>query len=102
MEYDWREMNTAVLLLSIPRCLACKGVVAAISRFLIAHNGSVLHSDDHLDSSRDLFLSRLEWDLDGFDIPISDFEHHFKPLSFVDRRSWHFHGSGFPVTSLEE
>jgi len=61
--------------------LARKGVVAAISQFLIAHNGSVLHSDDHLDSGRDLFLSRLEWDLDGFDIPISDFEHHFKPLA---------------------
>jgi formyltetrahydrofolate deformylase len=61
--------------------LACKGVVAAISQFLIAHNGSVLHSDDHLDSGRDLFLSRLEWDLDGFDIPISDFEHHFKPVA---------------------
>jgi formyltetrahydrofolate deformylase len=59
------------LLLSTPMCLARKGVVAAISQFLIAHNGSVLHSDDHLDSSRDQFLSRLEWDLDGFDIPIS-------------------------------
>jgi formyltetrahydrofolate deformylase len=74
-------MNTAVLLLSTPGCLARKGVVAAISQFLIAHNGSVLHSDDHLDSSRDLFLSRLEWDMDGFDIAISDFEHHFKPLA---------------------
>ncbi|HEX3471432.1 MAG TPA: formyltetrahydrofolate deformylase [Silvibacterium sp.] len=74
-------MNTAVLLLSTPRCLACKGVVAAISQFLIAHNGSVLHSDDHLDNGRDLFLSRLEWDLDGFDIPICDFENHFKPLA---------------------
>jgi formyltetrahydrofolate deformylase len=69
-------MNTAVLLL-----LARKGVVAAISQFLIAHNGSVLHSDDHLDSGRDLFLSRLEWDLDGFDIPISDFEHAFRPVA---------------------
>jgi formyltetrahydrofolate deformylase len=66
-------MNTAVLLLSTPRCLARKGVVAAISQFLIAHNGSVLHSDDHVDGSRDLCLSRLEWDLDGFDIPISGF-----------------------------
>ena len=56
--------------------LARKGVVAAISQFLIAHNGSVLHSDDHLDSGRDLFLSRLEWDLAGFDFPISEFDHH--------------------------
>ena len=61
--------------------LARKGVVAAISQFLIAHNGSVLHSDDHLDSGRDLFLSRLEWDLAGFDIPISEFDHHFKPVA---------------------
>ena len=82
MEYDERKMkNTAVLLLSTPMPLARKGVVAAIAEFLVAHNGSILHSDDHLDSGRDLFLSRLEWDLEGFDIPISDFEHYFKPLA---------------------
>lgn len=67
--------NTAVLLLSTPMCLSRKGVVAAISQFLVAHNGSILHSDDHADCDRDLFLSRLEWDLDGFDIPIPEFEH---------------------------
>lgn len=73
--------KSAVLLLSIPMCLARKGVVAAISQFLVAHSGSVLHSDDHLDGSRDLFLSRLEWELDEFDLPVSEFEHHFKPLA---------------------
>lgn len=61
--------------------VARKGVVAAISQFLIAHNGSVLHTDDHVDSSRDLFLSRLEWSLDGFDTPISEFEEQFKPVA---------------------
>jgi formyltetrahydrofolate deformylase len=83
------KMSTAVLLLSAPSGFARKGVVAAISQFLIAHSGSVLHCDDHLDSSRDLFLSRLEWDLGGFDIPISDFEHHFKPL--VERYMINYH-----------
>ena len=73
--------NTAVLLLSIPIPLACKGVVAAISQFLVAHNGGVLHADDRVDLARDFFLSRLEWDLNGFDIPISDFEEHFKPVA---------------------
>jgi formyltetrahydrofolate deformylase len=68
---------------------ARKGVVADISQFLVAHKGSVLHSDDHLDSGRNLLLSRLEWDLDGFDIPISDFEHHFKPLA--ERLQIHYH-----------
>ena len=88
--------NTAVLLLSIPLALARKGVVAAISQFLVAHNGSVLHTDDHVDGVRELFLSRLEWHLDGFDPPIHEFEQHFKPvadrfmikyhLALVDRR----------------
>ncbi len=81
--------NTAVLLLSTPLALARKGVVAAISQFLIAHNGSVLHSDDHLDSGRKLFLSRLEWDLGGFDIPVSDFEQHFKPLAESYQINYH-------------
>jgi len=81
--------NTAVLLLSSPISLARKGVVAAISQFLIAHNGSVLHTDDHVDSGRDLFLSRLEWDWEGFDIPISDFEEHFKPVAERFRINYH-------------
>jgi formyltetrahydrofolate deformylase len=78
--------HTAVLLLSSPMHHASKGAVAEISQFLIAHNGSLLHSDDHLDSGRDLFLSRQEWDLEGFDIPISDFERHFGPLAVTDYR----------------
>jgi formyltetrahydrofolate deformylase len=73
--------SSAVLLFSIPIPLARKGVVAAISQFLVAHNGSVLHTDDHVDSERNLFLSRLEWDLDGFDIPLSEFDEYFKPVA---------------------
>src|SRR5271165_5661592 len=73
--------NTAVLLSSSPIALARKGVMAAIAQFLVAHNGSVLHSDDHVDSGRELFLSRLEWDLEGFDIPISEFDRYFVPLA---------------------
>ena len=61
--------------------LARKGAVTAIAQFLTSHNGSLLHSDDHLDSGRDLFLSRLEWDLDEFDIPISEFGRYFEPLA---------------------
>jgi formyltetrahydrofolate deformylase len=81
--------NTAVLLLSIPIRLARKGAVAAVSQFLIAHNGSVLHSDDHLDSGRGLFLTRLEWDLEEFTIPIADFEHDFRAL--VERFEINYH-----------
>jgi formyltetrahydrofolate deformylase len=73
--------NTAVMLLSCPGSLARKGAVAAISNFLIAHKGSILHADDHQDTGLDLFLSRLEWDLTGFDIPFEDFDKQFGPVA---------------------
>jgi len=88
-------MNTAILLLSSPRSFARKGAVAAICQFLIAHNGSVLHCDDHLDSSRDLFLSRLEWDLEGFDIPMSEFEDQFKPVAEPFQINYHLALTGY-------
>lgn len=69
------------MLLSCPRALAGKGVVAAISNFIISHNGSIIHADDHQDSGVDLFLSRLEWDLTGFDVSIDDFDQKFKPVA---------------------
>jgi formyltetrahydrofolate deformylase len=73
--------NTAVLLLSCPGVLARKGVVAAISNFIIAHNGSILHADDHHDQPTDLFLSRLEWDLSSFDLAPDEFRQHFQPVA---------------------
>jgi formyltetrahydrofolate deformylase len=73
--------NTAVLLSSIPVALARKGALAAITQFLVAHHGSVLHADDHIDGGRDLFLSRMEWDLQDFDIPMDDFERQFHPVA---------------------
>ena len=81
--------HTAVLLLSAPMPLASKGAVAAITQFLVTHNGSILHADDHVDTGRDMFLSRLEWDLDGFDIPISDFAVHFDPLAEKYKIKYH-------------
>ena len=81
--------RTAVLLFSSPVALARKGVVAAISQLLVAHKGSVVHSDDHVDTGRGLFLSRLEWELDDFDIPVSDFEKHFKPVADQFKINYH-------------
>ena len=70
-------MKTAILLLSCPGMLARQGVVAAISNFITAHRGGILHSDDHPDNGQGLFFSRLEWDLEDFDLPLAEFETHF-------------------------
>lgn len=73
--------NNAVLLLSSPMPVALKGVIGEVSQFLVAHMGRILHSDDHLDNSRNLFLSRLVWDLESFDIPVEEFDRHFNPVA---------------------
>jgi len=81
--------NTAVLLLSTPIPLARKGAVAAITQFLVTHNGSILHADDQVDTERGVFLSRLEWDLDSFDIPATAFEEHFNPIAEQYKINYH-------------
>lgn len=55
--------------------------MGAIMQFLVCHNGSVLHADDHIDRGRELFPSRLEWDWEGFDTPITAFDECFKPVA---------------------
>ncbi len=81
--------NSAVLLFSTPMSLAIQGVVAEVSQFLVAHQGKILHSDDHLDSCRNLLLSRLVWDVESFDIPLSEFDQHFHPVA--DRYQINYH-----------
>ena len=63
--------------------------MAAIAQFLVAHNGSVLHADDHIDGGRELFLSRLEWDLEVSTFPSPTFEQHFKPVADAFQIKYH-------------
>ncbi|MGH7308347.1 MAG: formyltetrahydrofolate deformylase [Candidatus Rokuibacteriota bacterium] len=43
-----------------------KGLVHRIAEFIFRHQGNILHADHHIDVESGLFLSRVEWDLDGF------------------------------------
>lgn len=58
--------DTAVLLLSCPDQ---KGVVAEISTFIYHYNGNILHSEQHTDYNAGIFFMRVEWELEGFQIP---------------------------------
>lgn len=77
--------HAAILLISCPDQ---KGLVAAISAFLYQHNGNILHADQHQDADQDLFLMRVEWSLDGFDIPLQDFGAHFGPIAERFQMDW--------------
>ena len=58
--------STATLLISCPDQ---RGLVAKLSNFIYANGGNIVHADHHTDFSAGLFLSRLEWQLDGFKLP---------------------------------
>lgn len=70
--------NTATLLINCPDR---KGLVAAIADFLYQHEANILHADQHQDAENNLFLMRVEWDLNGFGISANDFAKHFAPIA---------------------
>ncbi|MBF2079000.1 MAG: formyltetrahydrofolate deformylase [Synechococcales cyanobacterium T60_A2020_003] len=57
---------TATLLVSCPDQ---KGLVAKIANFIYSNGGNIIHADHHTDLSAGLFLTRIEWQLDGFNLP---------------------------------
>jgi formyltetrahydrofolate deformylase len=77
--------NTAILLVDCPDR---KGIVAAISEFLYEHNANILHADQHQDAQMGLFLTRVEWDLADFKLPVADFESAFRPIAEKFRMRW--------------
>ena len=77
--------NTAVLSIVCPDR---KGLVAAIANFLLAHNANILHADQHQDREANLFLMRVEWDLDGFDLGLHRFEETFAPIAEANQMQW--------------
>jgi formyltetrahydrofolate deformylase len=77
--------NTAILLINCPDR---KGLVAAIADFLYRHNANILHADQHQDAENQLFLMRIEWDLNGFAIEPGEFAQHFSPIAERFEMDW--------------
>ena len=42
------------------------GLVSDLSSWIASKNGNIRHADHHTDADAKLFLSRIEWDLEGF------------------------------------
>ncbi|MEO0409054.1 MAG: formyltetrahydrofolate deformylase [Cyanobacteria bacterium P01_A01_bin.135] len=57
---------TAVLLLACPDQ---QGLVAKIANFIYANGGNIIHAAQHTDMEAGLFLTRIEWELAGFNLP---------------------------------
>lgn len=81
---------TATLLLSCPDQ---QGLVAKIANFIYANGGNIIHADHHTDFSAGLFLSRIEWQLDGFNLPRDIIDRAFAAVGKPLNASWELHFS---------
>jgi formyltetrahydrofolate deformylase len=66
-------------------------LVAQISQFVHHWGGNIVHADHHLDEG--LFLSRLEWELAGFQLSPAAMCQEFAPLAQALHAQWSYHTS---------
>lgn len=77
--------SSAVLLISCPDK---PGIMAETFTFLARHNGNVLQADSFGDPDQNVFLMRVEWDLQRFEIDMRDFPAHFARLAERFQMHW--------------
>ncbi|KGF72055.1 formyltetrahydrofolate deformylase [Neosynechococcus sphagnicola sy1] len=84
------NLTTATLLISCPDQ---RGLVAKIANFIYANGGNIIHADHHTDFTSGLFLTRIEWQLDGFNLPRELIGPAFHAIAQPLAASWQLHFS---------
>lgn len=81
---------TATLLVSCPDQ---RGLVAKIANFIYANGGNIIHADQHTDLAASLFLTRIEWQLDRFNLPRDLIGRAFGAIAQPLQANWQLHFS---------
>ena len=81
---------TATLLISCPDQ---KGLVAKFANFIYSNGGNIIHADQHTDFAAGLFLTRIEWQLAGFNLPKEIIGAAFNAIATPLQASWQLHFS---------
>ncbi|MBW4670516.1 MAG: formyltetrahydrofolate deformylase [Cyanomargarita calcarea GSE-NOS-MK-12-04C] len=81
---------TATLLISCPDQ---RGLVAKIANFIYANGGNIIHADQHTDFAAGLFLTRIEWQLSGFNLPRNLIAPAFNAIAQPLNAKWELHFS---------
>ncbi|HET9476333.1 MAG TPA: formyltetrahydrofolate deformylase [Dehalococcoidia bacterium] len=76
---------TATLLIT---CHDQKGLVAAVSDFLYRNDGNIIHADQHTDQEEQVFVQRVEWELDGFRIAREEIAPAFERIADRFQMRW--------------
>jgi formyltetrahydrofolate deformylase len=80
----------ATLLISCPDQ---RGLVAKFANFIYSNGGNIIHADQHTDFATGLFLTRIEWQLDGFNLPRDLIGTAFNSISQPLGAKWELHFS---------
>ncbi|MBD1832720.1 formyltetrahydrofolate deformylase [Cyanobacteria bacterium FACHB-472] len=81
---------TATLLVSCPDQ---RGLVAKIANFIYANGGNIIHADQHTDFAAGLFLTRIEWQLEDFNLPREYIAPAFNAIAQPLQAKWQLHFS---------
>jgi formyltetrahydrofolate deformylase len=81
---------TATLLISCPDQ---RGLVAKIANFIYSNGGNIIHADQHTDFAAGLFLTRIEWQLEGFNLPRDLIAPAFNAIAQPLQANWQLHFS---------
>ena len=82
--------STACLLISCPDK---QGLVAKIANFIYSNGGNIIHADQHTDFESGLFLTRIEWLLDDFNLPQDLIAPAFNSIAQPLEAKWELHFS---------
>lgn len=82
--------STATLLISCPDK---RGLVAKFANFIYANGGNIIDADQHTDFEAGLFLTRIEWLLDGFNLPKDLIGAAFNAIAQPLGATWELHFS---------
>ena len=69
--------QTAILLL---HCPDQQGIITEITKFITDNNGNIIYLDQYVDHFEAHFFMRVEWTLDGFNIPVDKLEEYIRTL----------------------
>lgn len=78
----------AILLVSAPDQ---RGITAAISHFVASHNGNIIHADQHIDDQSNTFFMRIQWSMEGFQVPKEKIGEMFSPLADQFQMDWNLY-----------
>ena len=83
--------DTAILL---AHCPDAKGIIHAVTDFVLSNNGNIIKLEEHVDEDEAHFFMRIQWEIKDFSIPKEKIEDYFNTLIGLKyEMTWSLHFS---------